>query len=83
MIFSIAIATVIYNDENLRWGIYDKGFYYTRYALPGSYGSFFGLIAGPLGTCGSNSKRLSTTKRYWIAHIILVFYIYQINLDFQ
>ena len=75
MIFSIAIAGVIYNDWYLRWRIY--------YFMPGSYGSFFGLIAGPLGICGSNSKRLSTTKCHWIAHIILVFDIHQLTLDFD
>lgn len=46
MIFSIAIAAVIYNDL---WRVY--------YFMPGSYGSFFGLIAGPIGIGAANSKR--------------------------
>lgn len=37
MIFSIAIAGVMYT---LLWRV--------SYFMPGSYGSFFGLIAGPI-----------------------------------
>ena len=64
MIFSMAIAGVNWSDERY-WRV-------VWYIFPGLYGSFFGLIAGPLGICASNSKRLSTTKCIWIAHIVLV-----------
>ena len=61
LIFSIAIGGVIFST-----------LWYVWYVMPGSYGSFFGLIAGPLGICAANSKRLSATKCNWKAHIVLV-----------
>ena len=42
------------------------------YVMPGSYGAFFGIIAGPLGVCASNSKKINRMKCQWIAHIVLV-----------
>ena len=40
--------------------------------MSGSYGSYFGLFAGPIGIIASMSKKLSRVKSFWIAHIVLV-----------
>ena len=61
MLLSIINASLIFGD--LR---------YLFYIMPGSYGAFFGLIAGPLGVCASNSKKTSRMKCQWIAFIVLV-----------
>jgi len=62
LIISITIAGVVYGRLS----------YYLYYLMPGAYGSFFGIIAGPLGICASNAKQLSRTKCLWISHIALV-----------
>merc|ERR1712131_249899 len=60
LLISIIIGGVVYSELWRLW-----------YLMPGAYGSFFGIIAGPLGICASNSKRLSTTKCLWTSHISL------------
>jgi len=60
MLISITIASVVYGKI---WQIW--------YLMQGAYGSFFGIIAGPLGISASNAKRLSTTKCLWTSHIVL------------
>ena len=61
LLISIIIGGVVYSELWRLW-----------YVMPGAYGSFFGIIAGPLGICATNSKKLSTTKCLWTSHIVLV-----------
>jgi len=61
LIISIAVASVTYTTR----------YVYYFYVMPGTYGAFFGIIAGPLGIHAANTKRLSTTKCLWKAHIAL------------
>ena len=68
LLISIIIGGVVYSELWRLW-----------YLMPGAYGSFFGIIAGPLGICASNSKRLSTTKCLWTSHIALVSWISMIK----
>ena len=54
------------------------------YMLPGTFSAFFGLIAGPLGICASNSKTVSRISCLWKAHIVMVssfYFVFKIQIN--